>query len=90
MHDADQGVLPIIAILPRSKVEIEENWNVSGMRGTGSFDLRVDNQVIPEGWTFVRGAPSTLDEPLYRYPAMAVSAHALSLVNIGIARGAID
>jgi alkylation response protein AidB-like acyl-CoA dehydrogenase len=90
IHDPEKGVLPMMGILPKSKVVIEENWNVSGMRGTGSFDLRVDNQIIPEGWTFVRGAPSNLDEPLYRYPVMAVSSQALSLVNLGIARGAID
>lgn len=90
IHDPEKGVLPLMGILPKSKVVIEENWNVSGMRGTGSFDLRVDNQVIPESWTFVRGAPSSLDEPLYRYPVMAVSSKALSVVNLGIARGAID
>jgi indole-3-acetate monooxygenase len=90
IHDPENGVLPLMGILPKSKVAIEENWNVSGMRGTGSFDLRVDNQVIPESWTFVRGAPSSLDEPLYRYPVMAVSSKALSVVNLGIARGAID
>ena len=90
IHDPEKGVLPLMGLVPRSKVVIEENWNVSGMRGTGSFDVRVDNQVIPESWTFARGAPSSLDEPLYRYPVMAVSAMALSVVNLGIARGAID
>lgn len=90
LHDPERGVLPMMGILPRSKVTIEENWNVIGMRGTGSFDLRVDDVVIPERWTFVRGAPPSLDEPLYRYPVMAVSSQALSLVNLGIARGAID
>ena len=90
IHDPEKGVLPMLAILPKSKVVIEENWDVSGMRGTGSFDLRVDNQIIPEGWTFERGGPSSLDEPLYRYPVMAASSQAVSLVNLGIARGAID
>lgn len=86
-----QGALPLIAVMPASKVEIDKShWNVNGMRGTGSHDMVVEGVVVPEEWTFVRGGPSSLEGPLYRYPAMALAAQVLAIVAIGAARGSLD
>jgi alkylation response protein AidB-like acyl-CoA dehydrogenase len=60
--------LPLIAVMPADKVTIERNWDVNGLKGTGSHDMVVDKVVVPEEWTFVRGGASSLDTPLYRYP----------------------
>ncbi|WP_329001070.1 acyl-CoA dehydrogenase family protein [Kribbella sp. NBC_00709] len=60
-----------IALLRPEQVEIIQNWDVVGMRGTGSFDLVVHDVEVPRAWTFVRGGTPTVDEPLYRYPALA-------------------
>jgi hypothetical protein len=38
-------------------VRIEPNWDVIGLRGTGSHDLVVEDVFVPDEWTFVRGAP---------------------------------
>ncbi|MEP3050982.1 MAG: acyl-CoA dehydrogenase family protein [Erythrobacter sp.] len=85
------GGLPRIAVMPASKVEIDRgNWDVNGMRGTGSHDMVVNDVVVPEEWTFVRGGSSSLDEPLYRYPSMALAAQVLAVVALGAARGALD
>ncbi len=53
-------------------MEIVENWNVVGMQGTGSHDLRVTDQFVAEDWTFVRGGASTVDER-----ALSLSDHRL-------------
>ena len=79
-----------MAVLPAGDVEIVENWDVVGMEGTGSHDLRVDGVVVPDEWTFVRGGKPNIDEPLYRYPAVPYAAQALAVVNLGIARAALD
>jgi alkylation response protein AidB-like acyl-CoA dehydrogenase len=50
----------------------------------------VDNVVVPEAWTFVRGGPSSLDTPLYQYPTLALAAQVLAVVGLGIARAALD
>ena len=60
------------------------------MQGTGSHDLRVDDRFVPEAWTFVRGGEATVDEPLYRYPTVAYAAQVLAVVNLGLARAALD
>ena len=81
---------PRTAVFKAQQVEIVENWNVVGMQGTGSHDLRVADQFVPEDWTFVRGGTPTVDEPLYRYPTVAYAAQVLAVVNLGLARAALD
>jgi len=81
---------PRTAVFRPEQVEIVENWNVVGMQGTGSHDLRVSDQFVSEDWTFVRGGTPTVDEPLYRYPTVAYAAQVLAVVNLGLARAALD
>jgi alkylation response protein AidB-like acyl-CoA dehydrogenase len=82
--------LPRTAVMPRDRVTIVKNWEVNGLKGTGSHDIVVDKVVVPESWTFIRGGTSSLDSPLYRYPTMALAAQVLAVVGLGIARGALD
>lgn len=82
--------LPRMAVLPREKATIVEAWDVSGLAGTGSHDLVVDKVVVPEEWTFVRGGASNLSEPMFRYPALSFAAQVLAVVNLGVARAAIE
>ncbi|WP_413803194.1 acyl-CoA dehydrogenase family protein [Streptomyces iranensis] len=86
----DGGGRPLTAVLRPEQVEIVENWNVIGMRGTGSHDLVVDGAVVPDEWTFVRGGEPTVDEPLYRYPSVPYAAQVLAVVGLGVARAALD
>ncbi|ADG19066.1 Acyl-CoA dehydrogenase type 2 domain protein [Paraburkholderia atlantica] len=81
---------PRTAVFRPEQVEIVENWNVVGMQGTGSHDLRVTDRFVTEDWTFVRGGTPTVDEPLYRYPTIAYAAQVLAVVNLGLARAALD
>jgi alkylation response protein AidB-like acyl-CoA dehydrogenase len=82
--------LPLTAVMPRAQVVIVENWDVNGLKGTGSHDLVVDKVIVPEAWTFIRGGESSLDTPLYRYPTMALAAQVLAVVGLGIGRAALD
>lgn len=88
--DPTAGGLPRMAVMPAAQVRIEPNWNVIGMRGTGSHDLVVEEVFVPEEWTFVRGAPPSVDLAAYRYPSMGLAAQVLAVVGLGVARGAID
>jgi alkylation response protein AidB-like acyl-CoA dehydrogenase len=83
------GVKPLAAILPASQVQIVENWNVVGLEGTGSHDLRVTDQFVADEWTFSRGGGAVIDEPLYRYPATGYQAQVHAAVNIGLAQAAL-
>ncbi|MET1755728.1 acyl-CoA dehydrogenase family protein [Novosphingobium sp. RD2P27] len=84
------GGLPRIAVMPAEKVQIVECWDVIGLQGTGSHDMVVDKVVVPEEWTFVRGGPSSLETPLYRYPSMPLAAQVLAVVGLGLARASLD
>ncbi|GGY30654.1 acyl-CoA dehydrogenase family protein [Pseudoduganella albidiflava] len=84
------GVKPLAAILPAARVEIVENWDVVGLEGTGSHDLRVTDQFVADDWTFQRGSGAVIDEPLYRYPATCYQAQVHAAVNIGLARAALE
>jgi len=86
----ETGGLPLIAVMPAAIARIEDNWNVNGLKATGSHDMVVEDVVVPREWTFIRGGPSNLEDPLYRYPSMALAAQVLAIVAIGAARGAMD
>jgi indole-3-acetate monooxygenase len=82
--------LPRMAVLESNKARILPNWDVVGLIGTGSHDIAVDNIVVPEHWTFVRGGVSSLDGPLYEYPSLPFAAQVLAAVALGIGRAALD
>ncbi|GAA1210815.1 acyl-CoA dehydrogenase family protein [Prauserella alba] len=88
--DASTGGKPRTALLSPDQVEIVQEWDVVGMRGTGSFDLVVRDTEVPREWTFIRGGEATVDEPLYRYPVIAYAAQVLAVVGSGVARAALD
>ncbi len=71
-------------------MRIDRNWDVIGLKGTGSHDMVVDKVVVPKEWTFIRGGKSSLDQPLYQYPTMSLAAQVLAVVALGTARGAIE
>lgn len=89
---ADGSDVPkvMMAVAPASEVEIIQSWNVSGMEGTGSHDTRVEDKFYSDLWICERGAPGIIDEPLYRYPAMAYQAQVHAACNLGLARAAIE
>jgi alkylation response protein AidB-like acyl-CoA dehydrogenase len=78
------------AVLRPHEVEIIQDWDVVGMRATGSFDLAVHDVEVARDWTFIRGGEATIDEPVYRYPTITYAAQALSVVSAGVARAALD
>jgi alkylation response protein AidB-like acyl-CoA dehydrogenase len=89
-QEGDRAGLPRMAVMPRRQVRIDPTWDVSGMVGTGSHDIVVDPVLVPEDWTFVRGSRAARNEPMFRYPTLSFAAQVLSVVGLGIARGAIE
>jgi alkylation response protein AidB-like acyl-CoA dehydrogenase len=82
--------LPLIAIMPKAKVEVVDTWKTLGLRATGSHDIKVDGVVVPREWTFVRGSKPTMDDRIFRYPSMALASQVLAVVALGAARAALD
>jgi alkylation response protein AidB-like acyl-CoA dehydrogenase len=80
-----------IAVFSPEQIEIEDTWNVSGLRGTGSHHLRADDVVVAAERTLVplAGEPC-VDAPIARIHTPALIALVVSSVAIGIAQGALD
>ena len=74
------GDAPVIkaGVLPMSKCEIQETWNMAGMRGTGSHDVAFSDVFVPDDLTFQVGE------------ALANLGALLAPVSLGIAQHAVD
>ncbi len=82
--------LRTVLLLP-GDVTIEDTWHVSGLRGTGSHHVRVDDVFVPRE----RTAPAfsvdpSLDVTVLRIPLPAVFAQLTASVALGTAQGALD
>ena len=79
-----------IMYFERSQVSLHDNWDPSGLIGTGSVDFEVTDAFVPEGrWIVFGEAKPAIDETLYRFPFFGVFAAAVSAVPLGIARHAL-
>src|SRR2546428_7385702 len=71
---------------PKSQVKIIDTWNVSGMRGTGSHDIEVEDLFVPEEHTF-----SALDRrarvtgPMNRMHGFDLAGCGFCCVGLGVA-----
>jgi 3-hydroxy-9,10-secoandrosta-1,3,5(10)-triene-9,17-dione monooxygenase len=85
-------------LIPRADYEIVDTWFASGMRGTGSKDVVVNDVFVPAhreldpdragdhertGWTLHR-------RPSYRVPLRVLLGWDLAAPLVGIAQGAVD
>jgi|RhiMethySRZTD1v2_1073278.scaffolds.fasta_scaffold301674_2 alkylation response protein AidB-like acyl-CoA dehydrogenase len=85
------GGLSRVAIVPVADVEILDTWYVSGLKGTASHDVRVDDLFVAEPWTGnVLGPPPVVRHPLDGVHPLGRLGLELAAVAVGIARGAVD
>ncbi|OBJ81773.1 hydroxylase [Mycobacterium gordonae] len=88
---ADRGPDWRLAFLGREDAEIVDNWDVLGLRATGSNDIVVRALSVAEEHTinpFVE--PAQHDGPLWRLTFFSLVGVALAGVPLGIARHALD
>jgi indole-3-acetate monooxygenase len=73
-----------------SQCEILDTWHTTGLRGTGSNDIRLTDMFVPAEQTFSFQDPRLIKRtgPLYAFPFMFVAK--ASAPALGIARHALD
>jgi 3-hydroxy-9,10-secoandrosta-1,3,5(10)-triene-9,17-dione monooxygenase len=84
-------------LVPRADYEIIENWNVFGLQGTGSHDIKVDGAFVPEhrthkavdGFLCQNPGQAENDGPLFGLPWAQIFLRLVSTAALGGARGAI-
>lgn len=79
-----------LMVLPASDVNILDTWYVSGLKGTGSQDFRLEGVQVPEERACNLFGPATIDLPLFRIPMFVMAAFQLSAIGLGIAQAAVD
>ncbi len=82
-------------LLPQEDYKIVDNWDVVGLKGTGSHDIVVNDAFVPEHRTHHMveddsGRKFMHKAPLYRLPFMQVFARAVSTPALGAIEGALD
>jgi alkylation response protein AidB-like acyl-CoA dehydrogenase len=79
-------------ILPKSEARIIDNWQVLGLRGTGSDSYALDDYFVPQAHSAGRDNDAERHEkgPLYQFTSGMIYAMNFSHVAMGIARGAYD
>src|SRR5215471_2807686 len=79
-------------LFPKSSAEIIDNWQVIGLRGTGSDSYAVNDLFVPQKYTLSRDNEAERREGglLYRFTSGMVYAMGFSNVSLGIARGALE
>ncbi|HEY3464104.1 MAG TPA: acyl-CoA dehydrogenase family protein [Amycolatopsis sp.] len=79
-----------LAVVPAAQVRVLDNWDVTGLRGTGSHDVTVEAVVREEHTVSPFTEPARHDGPLWRFPFFTFVGTLMAGVPLGIARRALD
>lgn len=87
----DHGLVLCESMVPVAQVEIIDTWHVSGLQGSGSHDVKIQDVFVPDEYIsqVLRNIPVE-SGTLYRLPIFSRLAYNKVGVATGIARAAID
>ncbi len=96
--DEADGIEYRIFLLNKSDYRIKDTWNATGLRGTGSNDVEVDDAFVAEPMTVavndLAGGPTpgsaVNPNPLYALPVFSLFPYVLSGVALGNAQACLD
>ena len=81
---------PLLHFLPKDEIELVDNWQVNGLRGTGSFGFKCEGYFVPESRVMRMDLPHIEAGPIYKIPQSLMFACGFGCVALGVARSAID
>ena len=79
-----------ILLIPKDEVEMVNNWQVNGLRGTASWGFEADGLFIPKHRMYNPGTAPREDGAVYRIPTSLLFASGFGTVAMGAARAALD
>jgi alkylation response protein AidB-like acyl-CoA dehydrogenase len=91
LDDAGQPIVKMW-FLHRSQWEIVDNWDVAGLRGSGSHNVKADGAVVEPKWLPVELmlTPALYDNPVFRIPVPLRLSYNKVAIALGVAKGALD
>lgn len=88
--DGESGA-PRLALFPAEQVRLIDDWDPSGLRGTGSGSFEVADLIAPGRRTCVVSAkPRSGVAAVYAFPIAAMTALCIAAVGCGLARAAFE
>ncbi|MDG2003781.1 MAG: acyl-CoA dehydrogenase family protein [Novosphingobium sp.] len=98
VHEGDAPVkdengqpIMLIGLAPRETVKFHGNWDVLGLRGTGSYDFEVTDQLLHEDFFINAAAPvQQRGGALYRMGFMAIPCLSHASFALGASRRLLD
>jgi alkylation response protein AidB-like acyl-CoA dehydrogenase len=87
-----------LCLVPKSDFSIDDDWYVSGLRGTGSKTVVLEDVFIPEHrivanedvWTGRTTGARLNDGPFYKLPRLQVQTWGIVAPVVGMAQGVVD
>ncbi len=76
-------------LIPKTDAVIHNNWQVAGLRATGSYQFSVTDYRVPREHVFAYRVRSE-DDPLYQISINLLFAGGFAAVALGVARAALD
>lgn len=90
IQESGQGTgQKIFPYAPRKDVILHDNWQVSGLCGTGSGDFEFDDVFVPQRFVHPFQPEPTQPGTLYRLPTGSIFPWTVATVPLGLARGAL-
>jgi len=79
-------------MFPRSAARIIPNWDVVGLRGTGSDDYEVEDLFVADDHTFTRESPADRRDmsPLYEFTGLNMFGVSFAAVALGLAHACLE
>ena len=89
VHDSDPVEMRTF-LIPKSQVEVIDEWFVGGLRGTASQSFVADDLFIPSDRSYGLNEPSREPGPLYVIHTTPMFASGFATVALGVARTALN
>ena len=76
--------------LDSDQVDLLDTWHVSGLKGTGSTDFKVNDVFVPASRVFDAMQEDRPNVPIYRFPLFGFLGIGLAAVALGTAQASLD
>lgn len=77
-------------MVPVGEAQFHDNWDTSGLCGTGSQDFSFNAVRVPKDMSVGLMSDRPIDRPLYAFPVFGMLAAGIAAVTLGLARASID
>lgn len=79
-------------LVPVSQVELDDDWNVLGLRATSSGGFKASDVFVPDGFSMLHhhDMGAVIDTTLYRFSLLNMFAIGFCAIALGIARSMLD